>query len=44
MFDVVDYSIAMKNGNKKIKEKANFITDTNDNLGIVKGLQKLKLI
>lgn len=44
MFDVVDHSIAMKNGNKKIKEKANFITDTNDNLGIVKGLQKLKLI
>ncbi|WEV70259.1 Cof-type HAD-IIB family hydrolase [Lactobacillus sp. ESL0785] len=44
MFDVVDCGIAMANGNSAIKNAATYVTDTNDNLGIVKALKKLKLI
>lgn len=44
MFETVDYSVAMANGNDTIKSMASLITDTNDDLGIVKGLQKLALI
>lgn len=44
MFEVVDYGIAMANGNKAIKSLASYVTDTNDDLGIVKGLQKFHLI
>ncbi|WP_270262156.1 Cof-type HAD-IIB family hydrolase [Lactobacillus panisapium] len=44
MFEVVDYGIAMANGNEAIKDASSYVTDTNDNLGIVKGLKKFHLI
>lgn len=44
MFQTVDYGVAMANGNDAIKSLANYITDTNDNLGIVKGLEHYHLI
>lgn len=34
MFDVCAYSVAMKNGNDKLKEIASFITDSNDEDGV----------
>lgn len=44
MFEAVDHRIAMENGNAAIKNAADFVTDTNDNLGIVSGLKTLQLI
>lgn len=44
MFEAVDYGIAMGNGNDAIKNSATYVTDTNDKLGIIKGLQKYDLI
>ncbi|BDR58069.1 Cof-type HAD-IIB family hydrolase [Xylocopilactobacillus apicola] len=44
MFEQVDYKIAMANGREETKGLADLITDTNDNLGIVKGLKSYNLI
>ncbi|WP_207941298.1 hypothetical protein DOK78_001205 [Enterococcus sp. DIV2402] len=44
MFEFCDYSIAMGNAKKELKEIADFVTLDNDNLGIINGLTKLNLI
>lgn len=44
MFKLVDHPIAMANGQSKLKEYAEFITDDNDHDGIMKGLQHFNLI
>lgn len=44
MFEIVDHPIAMSNAVDKLKEQAEFITDSNDNDGIEKGLKKFGLI
>ncbi|MWP49789.1 MULTISPECIES: Cof-type HAD-IIB family hydrolase [unclassified Gilliamella] len=44
MFLTVDHPIAMGNAVDELKEKAEFVTDTNDNDGIAKALQKFGLI
>ncbi len=44
MFATVDHPIAMANAVDKLKERAEFITDTNDNDGIAKALKKFGLI
>ncbi|MDF7666798.1 Cof-type HAD-IIB family hydrolase [Orbaceae bacterium ESL0727] len=44
MFSVVDHPIAMANGVDKLKQCAEYITDSNDNDGISKGLQHFGLI
>ncbi|WP_294613471.1 Cof-type HAD-IIB family hydrolase [uncultured Gilliamella sp.] len=44
MFQLVDHPIAMANAVDKLKEQAEFITDTNNNDGIAKALHKFGLI
>ncbi|MWP47810.1 Cof-type HAD-IIB family hydrolase [Gilliamella sp. Pas-s27] len=44
MFLTVDHPIAMGNAVDELKEKAEFVADTNDNDGIAKALQKFGLI
>ncbi|MBI0155041.1 Cof-type HAD-IIB family hydrolase [Gilliamella sp. W8128] len=44
MFLTVDHPIAMANAVDDLKDKAEYITDNNDNDGIVKALQKFGLI
>lgn len=44
MFDEVDVPIAMGNGVRQAKERAAYVTATNLNDGIVKGLQHFQLI
>ena len=44
MFDLVDHPICMANGNPAVKEKAEFITTSNMNGGIVNGLRHFDLI
>ncbi|MCF7927016.1 MAG: Cof-type HAD-IIB family hydrolase [Candidatus Izimaplasma sp.] len=44
MLDYIPNSIAMKNGSKKAKKHAKFITDTIQNEGVVKGLEKFGLL
>lgn len=44
MFKSVDCGIAMGNAIDELKEIASMVTDTNENLGIVKGLQSVGLI
>ena len=42
MLDIVEYSIAMKNGNKKLKKTAKFITEkTNSEGGVADSIMKL---
>ena len=42
MLDIVEYSIAMKNGNKKLKKNAKFITEkTNSEGGVADSVMKL---
>lgn len=43
MFEYAGVSVAMNNGEKEAKEKADVITDTNDNDGVAKVLKKLIL-
>ena len=40
MLDFADYSFAMANGNDIAKSTAKFITDTNDNFGVAKAINK----
>ena len=40
MLDFADYSFAMANGNDLAKSTAKFITDTNDNFGVAKAINK----
>lgn len=40
MLDFADYSFAMTNGNDLAKSTAKFITDTNDNFGVAKAINK----
>lgn len=42
MLAVAGHSFAMGNASDKVKEKARFVTDTNDNQGIFKALTQLK--
>ena len=44
MFLTVDHPIAMANAVDDLKDKAEYITDNNDNDGIAKALQKIGLI
>ena len=44
MFLTVDHPIAMANAVDDLKDKAEYITDNNDNDGIAKALQKFGLI
>ncbi|MCO6546101.1 MAG: HAD hydrolase family protein, partial [Gilliamella sp.] len=44
MFLTVDHPIAMGNAVDELKAKAEFVTDTNNNDGIAKALQKFGLI
>ncbi|OCG05189.1 Cof-type HAD-IIB family hydrolase [Gilliamella sp. wkB112] len=44
MFQTVDHPIAMANAVDQLKEQAEFVTDTNNNDGIAKALQKFGLI
>lgn len=41
MLDMVKYSFAMGNASDKVKKYAKFVTDTNGNQGILKGLKRL---
>lgn len=41
MFDYVGHAIAMGNGSDVAKERADYVTDSNDNDGIAKALDKL---
>ncbi|WP_334351747.1 Cof-type HAD-IIB family hydrolase [Companilactobacillus sp. HBUAS56257] len=41
MFDFVGHAVCMGNGSDLAKEHANYVTDTNDNDGIAKALDKL---
>lgn len=41
MFEVAGYKIAMKNANESLKEKADYITDDNNNDGVAKALEKI---
>ncbi|MBR5201666.1 MAG: HAD family phosphatase [Clostridia bacterium] len=40
MLDFADYSFAMANGTDLVKSTAKFITDTNDNAGVAKAINK----
>lgn len=40
MLDFADYSFAMANGNDLAKSTAKFLTDTNDNAGVAKAINK----
>ena len=40
MFDYAKLKIAMKNGSELIKQKADYITDTNNNDGVAKAIKK----
>ena len=42
MFDACGYNVAMGNALKDLKDKADFITDTNNNDGVAKVLETLK--
>lgn len=42
MFEITDNSIAMKNATDEVKKKANYITDSNDEDGVAKVLEKSK--
>ncbi|MCZ3011402.1 HAD hydrolase family protein, partial [Acinetobacter baumannii] len=44
MFQVADYSVAMGNGIAALKERASFISASNIDGGIVKGLDYFNLI
>ncbi|OCG10181.1 hypothetical protein A9G13_00075 [Gilliamella sp. wkB178] len=44
MFQTVDHPIAMANAVSELKDQAEFVTDTNNNDGIAKALQKFGLI
>lgn len=44
MFDLVDHPVAMANGNPIVKQKAEFVTTSNMNDGIVNGLKHFNLI
>ncbi|BDR58974.1 Cof-type HAD-IIB family hydrolase [Xylocopilactobacillus apicola] len=44
MFKAVNYSVAMGNGKDEIKKMVDLVTDTNDNLGIVKSLTDFHFI
>jgi hydroxymethylpyrimidine pyrophosphatase-like HAD family hydrolase len=41
MLTAVKYGIAMANGTENCKKAACFVTDTNENDGVVKGILKL---
>jgi hydroxymethylpyrimidine pyrophosphatase-like HAD family hydrolase len=41
MFDACGYNVAMGNAIKPLKERADFVTDTNENDGVAKFLEKL---
>jgi len=41
MLQEADFSFAMKNAHKDIKEIANYTTDSNDNFGVEKILKQL---
>jgi hydroxymethylpyrimidine pyrophosphatase-like HAD family hydrolase len=40
MLEYADYSFAMANGNDLAKSTAQFVTDTNDNFGVAKAINK----
>ena len=40
MLDFADYSFSMANGTDLVKSTAKFITDTNDNAGVAKAINK----
>ena len=40
MFDIVGTAVAMGNGSQEAKDHADYITDSNDNDGIAKALDK----
>lgn len=44
MFELADYTIAMENGSKEIKETANFVTKSNHENGIIHGLKHFGLL
>ena len=41
MFEVSGFSVLMGNGDKRLSDKVSMITDTNDNAGVAKGLEKI---
>jgi hypothetical protein len=41
MLEFAGYSVLMKNGDEKLKSKVDFVTDTNDNAGVAKVLERL---
>ncbi len=41
LLNVVPHSFAMKNGKDALKKVARYITDTNDNQGVLKGIRKI---
>ena len=40
MFDYAKLKIAMENGSEALKQKADYITDTNNNDGVAKAIRK----
>ncbi len=42
MLDMVKYSFAMGNASNEIKKHGKFVTDTNENQGVLKGIQQLQ--
>ena len=41
MFEMSGYKIAMGNANNKLKEKADYITDSNNQDGVAKALEEI---
>ena len=41
MFEYAKLKIAMENGSNALKQKADYITDTNNNDGVAKAIRKL---
>lgn len=41
MFEMSGYKVAMENGNEMLKEKADYITTTNNQDGVAKALEEI---